>query len=126
MQYYGKHKLACKVVTFFIRRVPMRFLEGLREWVYRMFSHSNSGLLYDGMGMHLSHGAFPAAWLKEAVEVHFEGYRLPVPKEYDRYLRYSYGDYWKLPSEDQRRLHSIFRLDFSSGYQDRDQRAETT
>ena len=116
MQYYGKHKLACKVVTFFIRRVPMRFLEGLREWVYRMFSRSNSGLLYDGMGMHLSHGAFPAAWLKEAVEVPFEGYRLPVPKEYDKYLRYSYGDYMKIPAEHQRRLHFIRTLSLTQSF----------
>lgn len=107
MQDYGKHKFFCRIATGFVRVMPMVRLEKLRERVYRLFSRSNSGLLYDGMGMHLRHGAFPAAWLEEAVEVPFEGHLLPVPKEYDKYLRYSYGDYMKIPGEDERRLHNI-------------------
>lgn len=116
MQYYGKHRFACKIMTIFIRRMPIRFLENLRERVYRLFSNSGSGFLYDGTGMHLSHGAFPEKWLEEAIEVPFEGHMLPVPKEYDKYLQYSYGNYWKLPSETQRRLHNIYLLDFTCGF----------
>lgn len=116
MQDYGKHKFFCRIATAFVRLTPMAWLERQRERVYRLFSRSDSGLLYDGMGMHLRHGAFPAAWLEEAVEVPFEGHLLPVPKEYDKYLRYSYGDYGKVPAENERRLHSIRMLRFRHGF----------
>ena len=44
--------------------------------------------------------------------VDFEGYRFPVPKEYDKYLTYLYGDYMQMISVSQRRTsHSIVLMD---------------
>lgn len=111
MQFYGKHEWACKIVTALIRVVPMRSLENLREFIFRFFEKGQSGLLYDGMGMHLSHGSFPGEWLDEVLYVDFAGVSLPVPKEYDNYLKFSYGDYMQIPKEENRRLHNIYKLD---------------
>ena len=36
------------------------------------------------------------------VEVDFEGYKMPLMKGYDSYLRSIFGDYMKLPPQDQR------------------------
>lgn len=114
MHHYGKHKLFCRMATVFIRHVPMTFLENLREKVYRMFRHGSGNYCYDGMGMHLQHGVFPAKWLDEAVLVDFEGEKFPVPKEYDGYLTYSYGDYMRLPEESERRCHNTAYIYFGN------------
>lgn len=45
----------------------------------------------------------------------FEGYDLSVPKDYDRFLREVYGDYMKLPPEDQRvSRHGISLIDLGN------------
>ena len=39
---------------------------------------------------------------------------LSVPKMYDTYLTTAYGDYMKLPPEDDRKTHMIECLDFGN------------
>ena len=111
MHFYGKHKLICAVFTGLIRILPMRALENFREWVYRWFRKSDSEYFYDGMGMHLQHGALSAHLLDEVTYRQFAGQQLPVPVRYDEYLRFSYGDYMQMPGEEERRLHNIYQLD---------------
>ena len=48
------------------------------------------------MGRNIYNGCFPIEYLDEAIYVDFDGYKLPVPKEYDKYLRFLYGDYMEL------------------------------
>ena len=112
MHFYGKYKLVCAVFTGLIRILPMRLLEKIREWIYRWYEKSDSPYFYDGMGMHLQHGAFSTHLLDRAEYRAFAGQMLPVPERFDEYLTFSYGDYMRLPSEEDRRLHSIFKLDF--------------
>jgi len=40
------------------------------------------------------------------IEVEFEGYSFPAPKNYDLYLRQIFGDYMKLPPQDKRKIHA--------------------
>ena len=64
------------------------------------------------MGRNLKRGAFPAEWLEEAVYVDFEEYQFPVPKEYDKYLTWLYGDYMQMiPVSSRRTSHSIVLTD---------------
>lgn len=44
----------------------------------------------------------PAKCFNETISIEFEGYRFKAPKEYDLYLKSIYGDYMKLPPENQR------------------------
>ena len=55
---------------------------------------------------------YPRNWMCESVYMPFESLNLPVPKEYDSYLRHLYGDYRILPAEDQREHHYIRSIDF--------------
>lgn len=112
MQYYDRHKIACKLCTWLIRRIPISYLQAFREAVYHMFSQNGHLYLYDGMGMHLQHGVFPADWLEEAVLVKFEDHLFPVPKKYDEYLTYSYGNYHKIPDFKDQKSHKILKIDF--------------
>lgn len=90
----------------------MRFALWAQNFCLTFFKNKKSDYLYDGMGRNLKRGAFPAKWLEEAVYVDFEGYKFPVPKEYDKYLTYLYGDYMQMIPVSQRRTsHSIVLMD---------------
>ncbi len=115
----GKHELICKIVSKAKKFVPMPFAEWAQERALRFFQKRKSEYLYDGMGRNLKRGAFPKAWLAETIYVDFEGYQFPIPKEYDKYLTYLYGDYMQMiPVSHRRTSHSILLTDLGeySGY----------
>ncbi len=108
----GKHELICKIVSKAKNFVPMPLAEWSQERALRFFQNRKSDYLYDGMGRNLKRGAFPKAWLEETVYADFEGYQFPIPKEYDKYLTYLYGDYMQMIPVSQRRTsHSIMLTD---------------
>ncbi|MCD8104062.1 MAG: LicD family protein [Lachnospiraceae bacterium] len=93
--------------------IPMKPAIWMRDRTLVHFRNKNTGFLYDGMGQNMGRGAFPEEWLHEAVDVEFEGYPLSVPKEYDKYLTWLYGDYMRLPPESDRHpSHDTVKLDF--------------
>ncbi|MCD8021706.1 MAG: LicD family protein [Lachnospiraceae bacterium] len=93
--------------------LPMGLAIRMRDDTLVAFRNRKTGYLYDGMGQNMARGAFPENWLDEAVYVEFEGYLLPVPKAYDAYLTWLYGDYMQMPPEEQRHpSHDTVKLDF--------------
>ncbi len=108
----GAHPVICKIVDKVKYLVPMRFALWAQNRLLEFYRSRDTGYLYDGMGRNLSRGAFPAEWLEEVVYVDFEGYQFPVPKEYDKYLTYLYGDYRQMiPVSSRRTSHSIVLMD---------------
>lgn len=85
-------------VSDIIKRIlPLSVSEKLQFKCLRWFEKKKDAkYLYDGMGRNVYRGEFPKKWLNETVYWDFEGYKFPVPKEYDKYLRYLYGDYENL------------------------------
>ncbi len=111
----GGHPIICKIVDKAKYLVPMPFAVWAQNKALTFFQNRKSDYLYDGMGRNLKRGAFPAKWLEEAVYVDFEGYQFPVPKEYDKYLTYLYGDYMQMIPVSQRRTsHSIVLTDLGA------------
>lgn len=92
---------------------PLRFLELVQNKLISLYKKSKSSkYLFDSMGRNVSRGAFPKEWLDEAVWVDFENTKLPVPKEYDKYLTYLYGDYMAMIPVSQRHVsHDIIQMD---------------
>lgn len=108
----GGHPVICKIVDKVKYLVPMRFALWAQNRLLEFYRNRDTGYLYDGMGRNLSRGVFPAEWLDEVVYVDFEGYQFPVPKEYDKYLTYLYGDYRQMiPVSSRRTSHSIVLMD---------------
>lgn len=108
-----KHPILCKVANFIKDICPYKFLEFIQDNTISLFKNNNNcKYLYDGMGRNLRRGVFPKKWLEEVIYVDFEGYKLPVPKYYDEYLTYLYGDYMQMiPVSERRVSHSIVLMD---------------
>lgn len=106
-----------KVQSFFANILKAIFPIKLSEWLQfkclRFFEKKKDAkYLYDGMGRNVYKGDFPKYYLDEVIEWDFEGHKFPVPKEYDKYLRYLYGDYEQLILPWQRQTsHAIVVMD---------------
>lgn len=86
------------VITNLCKKIfPIRFSLWLERKTLTFFKgKKNAKYLYDGMGRNIYNGSFPIEYLDEVIYVDFEGCKLPVPKEYDKYLTFLYGDYMEL------------------------------
>lgn len=111
-KYRHSAKFLSKFGTGMMNRTPMSLFEFLLNKALTFYKNKNTRYLYDGMGRNIKRGAFPKEWLDEAIYVDFEGYKLPVPKEYDQYLTYLYGDYMEMiPLSKRQESHSIVLMD---------------
>lgn len=99
---------------------PLGFLQRVQNKLISLHKNmKNPKYLFDSMGRNVSRGAFPAEWLDEAVRVDFENTKLPIPKEYDKYLKYLYGDYMEMiPVSERHVSHDIKQIDLGeyAGY----------
>ncbi len=60
---------------------------------------------------------FPKEWFENPKYMDFEGYMMPLPYDFDTWLRVSYGDYMTPPSEKERILrHNIKFYDMNNSY----------
>lgn len=90
-------RIQTAITNFFKAVFPIRFSFWLEQKTLTFFKgRKNAKYLYDGMGRNIYNGSFPSSYLEEVIYVDFEGYKLPVPKEYDKYLTFLYGDYMEL------------------------------
>lgn len=94
--------------------LPFGFLEKLHSRCRSWFEDKQDArYLYDEMGHNACKDGFPKKWLKDTVYWDFEGYSFPVPKDYDKYLKYLYGDYNNLALASQRKpCRDIIDMDF--------------
>ena len=58
----------------------------------------------------------PREWFGKPVLMEFEGHLLPLPEGWHDYLSQIYGDYMKLPPEEERGTHEIFLVDFEHSF----------
>lgn len=90
-------KIQSIITNFFKNIIPLKLSMWLEVRTLKFFKNKkNAKYLYDGMGRNIYNGAFPAEYLNDVIYADFEGYKLPIPKEYDKYLTFLYGDYMEL------------------------------
>ena len=71
----------------------------------RTLTYTSIGKLYYKHPLKERYG-MPKKWFLENKEFEFEGKKLIGLANYDEYLRFSYGDYMKLPPVNQRKQHA--------------------
>ena len=85
----------------------------LRAKVNRLYSkHHNTKMMGIQAGSCYGYWYFPESVLRKTVKHKFEDEEFNIPQEYDCFLKVAYGDYMKLPPENERVTHQILRLDF--------------
>lgn len=106
-------RIQSAVTNFFVKILPLRFSYFLMNHTISFFKRKkNAKYLYDGMGRNVYNGSFSADILDEVTTHDFEGYPLPVPKKYDAYLTFLYGDYMeKAPLSTRLGCHEILLCD---------------
>ena len=106
-------RLQTAVTNLCVKLFPLRFSLWLTNHTISFFKRKkNAKYLYDGMGRNVYNGVFPIDLLDEVIYVDFEGYQLPVPKKYDAYLQFLYGDYMELaPLSTRLGCHEILLCD---------------
>ncbi len=75
----------------------------------RCLAYPATGTLYKKNPIDERYG-MPKRWFYEREEYAFEGYIFFSSKDYDTVLSYIYGDYMRLPTEEDRKQHSPFSL----------------
>lgn len=70
-----------------------------------------------GEGVSIMRMRFPTEWFENVAYLDFEGEKMPVPSNTDEYLKISFGDYMKLPPEEDRvARHSAVFIDLENSY----------
>jgi len=112
---------ATKIALNLVRSFKMRYK--IWKWAEKGFTKYGteksefSASFVEGATIMRQH--FPTEWFKNPAELEFEGYKLPVPKDYDKWLTVSYGDYMQLPPEEDRIFrHEAVFIDLDTPYKE--------
>lgn len=66
--------------------------------------------------VHISH-KYPKKMFEKAMYISFEGHSMPVPQDYDLYLKILYDDYMTLPpTDEQKPKHECIYMDLKNSY----------
>lgn len=97
------------LTTVFVRLTPKSFFplyERFAKWSMLRLGEKDSGLVANIFGQQgYDREIMPRRYVQEIMHMPFEGYLLPVQKEYDAYLTHVYGDYNTLPEAEAQKPH---------------------
>lgn len=112
---YWLTKFALKMVSS--RELRYRLWKGAEKRLSKYGTANAEYVSSFGEGMAIMCQRFPVSWFKNRVYMDFEGYKMPVPKDYDQYLKISYGNYMELPPQSERiARHDAVFIDLEHSY----------
>lgn len=107
-----------KVEKNILKRIGYYLLSKIsKEKIYRhYYKYVNSRKRTDTVRLNLfptkKPYGFPILFFEELIEVSFENKLFMGSKYYDEYLKMKYGDYMKLPPEENRKVHPVEKIKF--------------
>lgn len=81
-----------------------------KYWIKKMLkvpSASPTRLVGDVIWIYDERDMYPKEWFDDLIDVEFEGEKFKAPSHYDEYLTQFYGEYMKLPKEEDRVFHGF-------------------
>lgn len=108
------------LLHYFVRIIPRKWTNKIYTKIATMFNSKDTKYM-----SHLLNGIEKGRYTKfkierntfhETLDIDFEGYKFPVPVNYDILLRRVYGDYMELPPKEERKPHhGILEVKLSGG-----------
>lgn len=98
-----------KILHFFLLPIPKSWLFRLLDWSVQLFNGKETSELSHIVRRRLRvflKDLYPIRYLK------FDNIQMPVPNNYDAYLKAQFGSYEALPPEDQRYGHLPYLVEF--------------
>ncbi len=110
-----KEKLRYKNLDILLKHFSMKTLCNMQKKVASMQNQKKSKYFADfNSSRHYLEAIFPLDYFIPFQDGEFAGRQFKIPKEYDKYLRTVYGDYMKLPREEERVNHRTLRIIFDT------------
>ena len=101
---------------FFYRILPLSLIFKIQAYLMTRDNKKNTDYLSNYVGRYsITKESFEKKYAEESVLVDFHGKKYNAFKEYDKYLTGVYGDYMKLPPEEERINHCPVDIDFEHG-----------
>lgn len=106
-QGYDTDSILKKLVMFVCRILPLKPFHKLATM--KKNEKSKNVHSFFGGSVNYQKGVFPKYWFKNITVAPFEDIHIPISKFYDEMLTQQYGDYMKIPSEEERKckVHAI-------------------
>ena len=95
-------RFVIKTIAFFCRSKVRRYLLAQMEEISHRYDYDKARNVQVYTGSYGYKEIFPKEWLGEGKMFPFEDIEVPLPQEYDKYLRHFFGDYMQFPPVEQR------------------------
>ena len=95
-------RVAIKTLAFFCRTTIRRRLIAQMDEISHRYDYDQARNVQVYTGSYGYKEVFPKEWLGDGKMFPFEDTEVPLPQEYDKYLRHFFGDYMQLPPVEQR------------------------
>lgn len=98
-------------------KIRYRIWKGAERRLSRYGTENCEQVASFGEGATIMRMRFPTRWFREVAYLDFAGHRMPVPGDWDQYLKISFGDYMQLPPVEERvARHSAVFIDLDNSY----------
>lgn len=95
-------RFAIKTIAFFCRKSLRRRLISQMDALSHRYDYDKAKNVQVYTGSYGHREVFPKAWLGKGRKFPFEDTEIPLPEEYDTYLRHFFNDYMQFPPVEQR------------------------
>lgn len=106
------------VYSYFIGKINIERIFNKMEKIAYKNKFISSEYVGNAYGVYGAKELFNISTIGEPTLYEFEGFKFYGVEDYDAYLTSVYGDYMKLPKEEDRKKHSIYFCDFDLPYKD--------
>lgn len=117
-EFYRATQAQIHAKTRLLYKLPLRLRRFLARCIEFYTSRDCARTPYFGVYFPRIYRVLQTEWIRDAVQMEFEGEMFPVPIGWDAFLTKLYGDYMQLPPEEQRVTgHHFLMVDCDRDYQ---------
>lgn len=103
----GKLRVISRKIAKFILKIVLapfsrEFLYKLVDSHYSKYPYSESKYVMNPLGHYGMKNVLDKNYFEDLIDAEYDGIKLSIPREYDKYLRHYYKDYEKIPPKEDR------------------------